>query len=307
MRHWLKMICSGIVLALLIVGTARAAMDIPNPPTNGGFVLDQTSTLTTEQIQTLNQKLEDSKRRTGVEIGVLLVPVIENDYIENISLKTARKWGIGGESSRGVLLLISKNDRKLRIEVGTHLEGDLTDARAARIIRDVIVPKFKTGQFYDGIDAGLQSIFFAIKSEDDPSLAAAPKRPSESNSILILSILGTYMLIMGMSWLGSLWGRSRRWWPGGIVGASLGGGIGYLIGGVTTMVISGAAAGILGALFDFMVSRNYARSIQYDTSPSWWAGGPSIGGGGIDSGDGGGFSGFGGGGDFGGGGAGGDW
>lgn len=298
-----------LLLSPLLVTVAGASMPVPPPPPNGGYVLDQTGTLSDSQIQTLNESIDGYKKRTGVELAVLMVPTIENDYIENFSLQVARSWGIGHkDKNNGALLVIAKDDRKMRIEVGRGLEGDLTDVRASRIIRDRISPEFRNQNFFAGINAGLLGMQLAINAEEDATLRGADTESDTSNTMTLLGI-AAYFFLLGISWLGSILGRSKRWWPGGVVGGLAGGGFGLLLSQSSWgALISAGIVGGLGLLFDFIVSRNYKQAVHNGSNPSWWAGGPWIGGGGgIDSGSGGGFGGFGGGGGFSGGGASGDW
>lgn len=148
--------------------------DAPKAPTLDVPIVDQTGTLTAGQIQQLADTIiATSRKEKSYQIGILIIPTLGNDeYLEGYSLKVARDWGIGEkDTSNGVLLLIAKDDRKLRIEVGRGLEGDLTDVRANRIIRNVITPKFKEGKYFEGISEGVNSIQLAVVAKPDPAAA----------------------------------------------------------------------------------------------------------------------------------------
>ena len=280
-----------LALALFFASSARA-LAVPPAPSLDRPIVDQTSTLTDDQISALADQIAVSRAEKTYQIAVLIIPTLGNDeYLEGYSLKVAREWGIGqADKDNGVLLLVVKNDRKLRIEVGRGLEGDLTDVRASRIIRNVITPKFKTGDFYGGIHEGINSIQLAVSEKADPKLAA--DTGSSSGSILngLESIL--FFAVFGFIWLGSMLARSKSWWAGGVIGGVIGG-ASMLFSHLHPLALIATIVLIpLGLLFDFVVSRNYHQHKSSGTLPSWWAGGGSFGGGG----------GFGGGGSFGGGG-----
>lgn len=277
------------------------ALDIPAAPTLETPIIDQTRTLTDEQIQQLSADIAKSRTQKSYQIGVLIIPTLGTDeYLEGYALKVAREWGIGEkDQDNGVLLLVVKNDRKVRIEVGRGLEGDLTDVTSSRIIRYAITPKFKQGDYYGGISSGIESIQHAVAKEADPALTSAQ---TDEFSVGDAIMFGLVAVPMALIWLGAILGRTKSWWAGGVVGGA---------GGVVLVVLFGAALWTiitlivlvpLGLLFDFAVSRNYRQHISDGSAPSWWAGGTHIGGGGF-GGSGGGF----GGGGFGGGGASGSW
>ncbi len=146
---------SGLLLISLGASTASAQAVVPRK----SYVTDLTSTLSKGEIAALNDQLRLFHRSAGPEIALLMIKSTNGEAIESYSLRTANRWGLGSASRNdGVLLLVAKKDRKLRIEVGKGLEGRLTDARAARIIRENITPFFKRGGFYTGIDQGLREI-----------------------------------------------------------------------------------------------------------------------------------------------------
>jgi len=291
---------AGLFIAGLTTPVAHA-LDVPTVPTDIPIV-DQTNTLTEQQKNTLAQRIADERAASGNQIAVVIVPTLAGESLEDYSLKIARQWGIGtAEKNNGVLLFIAKDDRLLRIEVGTGLEGALTDVQSGRIIRNEITPNFREARYYEGVDAGLTAIIAAIHGEYTAS------ETSQSTSIPWDAVL-IFAFAFGsvaLSWLSSILGRTKSWWAGGIVGGIAGSGIGLIFGSLLIGAIGIGVLALLGLLFDKVVSANYASHASSGRKPSWWAGGGTLGGGGIGGGSGG-FGGYGGGG-FGGGGSSGSW
>lgn len=289
------------LLFLVMSGSSSYALSIPKAPALDRPIIDQTNTLTQDQITALAAQIATSRAEKSYQIAILMIPTLGTDeYLEGYSLKVAREWGIGrSDTDNGVLLFIAKDDRKLRIEVGRGLEGDLTDVKASRIIRNVITPAFRKGNFYDGIRAGVNSIQLAVSAKADPSLDA--QQPASSGNIFEIMQTALFFGLFGFIWLGSMLARSKSWWAGGVIGGTAG--IGSIA--VTHIHPLAVIATIilipLGLIFDFLVSKNYHQHKDSGTLPSWWAGGGSFGGGG--SGGGGSF----GGGGFSGGGSSGSW
>lgn len=302
MRHArMKVIAAVIALfGMLALPVGAGALAVPSKPMDIP-VVDQTNTLTAEQKATLAAKIAEERKATGNQIAVLMISTLENDALENYSLNVAREWGIGQkERNSGVLLLIVKDDRRMRIEVGYGLEGALPDIRANRIIRDRIRPAFQQNDYYGGINSGVDGIIAAIHGEVDPNLTEATST-NHASSFPWEFIL--FFGLFGFSWLASMLARTKSWWAGGVIGGVLGVIAGLVFGFMFVGIIAIIILTILGLLLDKAVSANYRSHASHGDSPSWWAGGPFIGGGGSS---GGGFGGFGGGG-FGGGGASGDW
>jgi len=294
-RLGLIVVALGFVAAGFSALTA-AALSVPPKPADIPIV-DQTNTLSTEQKATLAEQIAAERAKSGNQIAIVIVPSIENGSIEQYSLDIAREWGIGtAENNNGVLLLIAKNDRLLRIEVGTGLEGALTDVQSGRIIRDDIRPSFQQGKYFEGVQKGLTSIIAAINGEYTAS--STTENPVRLPWELIF---GFGFLIF--SWLGSILARTKSWWAGGIIGGATGGALGLLAGSLIFGLIGAGTLAAIGLLLDKAVSANYRSHAGRGDKPSWWAGGGFLGGGGRG---GGGFGGFGGGG-FGGGGSSGSW
>src|SRR6478609_9268194 len=153
-------------------GQLAAFAQVPVPPLSGP-VVDQTGTLSSDEIDSLAKKIRDFEARKGSQISVLIVPTTQPESIEQFSIRVAEAWKIGRKKvDDGAILLVAKNDRKLRIEVGYGLEGALTDATTKRIIDEIIAPRFKSGDFAGGITAGAERMIKVIGGEPLPAPAA---------------------------------------------------------------------------------------------------------------------------------------
>jgi uncharacterized protein len=162
------------VLLALLLGWVLPAFALVAVPQLTGRVVDQTGTLSSGDIAQLTQTLADLERRKGSQIAVLIVPTTDGEAIEQFSLRVAEAWKIGRKKvDDGALLVIAKNDRHLRIEVGYGLEGALTDVATKRLIDEVITPKFKSGDFAGGISAGIDKMIALVNGEKLPAPAPA--------------------------------------------------------------------------------------------------------------------------------------
>ena len=162
-----------LTLALLLAGHAPAAhAQIPLPQFEAR-VTDLTGTLTAAQQSALEEKLAAFEARKGAQIAVLILPTTEPEDIAQFGIRLAEAWKLGRAApDDGAILIVAKDDRAMRIEVGHGLEGALTDITSSRIINDTIAPLFKQGDFYGGINAGLDQMIRVIDGE-----AAAGARP----------------------------------------------------------------------------------------------------------------------------------
>ncbi len=272
-------------------------------PPLSGQVVDQSGTLSAGDIASLTQTLKNFATRKGSQIAVLIVPTTDGEAIEQFSLRVAEAWKIGRKKiDDGALLVIAKNDRHLRIEVGYGLEGALTDATTKRIIDEDITPKFKAGDFAGGVSAGVVRMIRVIDGEQLP----APEPPHWQHAGLfgIEDIFNPFLIIPVL-----LFGGLMRNLLGRLVGSAVSGGLVTLIGWyLFGSLLAGALAGVLAAAF--VMFSDAITSQASGRRGSGWSGGGSGGswsGGSSSSGssDSGGFSG--GGGSFGGGGASGSW
>ncbi len=268
-----------------------------NPGTPTGFVNDFAGMLTTEQKQSLETELNTFEKNTSNELVVVIVPNLGGDYIENFAVKLFEDWGIGKKNKdNGVLLLIARDDRQMRIEVGYGLEGALTDAQSFWIIQNVIRPAFQKGDYYGGISGGVASITSIIKGEFKPDTNS-----SDSNGFDASSLFGLFWVVwIFFIWTGSVLARSKSWWGGGVVG-----GVIALIVSFIFTFISGLVSALflipLGLWLDYIISGRYSALKETGQPLPWWIGGRGHSGSG-----GGGFGGFGGG-HSGGGGSSGNW
>lgn len=265
---------------LLCAGAAFAQVAVP-PLT--ARVTDQTATLTPAQTSALEQTLQAFEARKGSQIAVLIVPTTAPETVEQYALRVAESWKLGRKGvDDGALLLVAKDDRTLRIEVGYGLEGALTDITAKRIVSDIIVPYFRQDDFHGGIAAGVQRMISVIDGEPLPAVSAKPAGGTGDIESYV-PILFVVALAMG-GMLRAMLGRL----PGALVTGGVIGVIAWLMVGALSIAV------IAGVIALFVTLFGGGRGI-----------GGGMGGGGFGRGGGGGFGGGGGG--FGGGGASGRW
>jgi uncharacterized protein len=284
------------LLALLICWTFVALADVAVPPLSGR-VVDQTGTLSSGDIASLTQKLKDLETRKGSQVAVLIVPTPQPEPIEQFSIRAAEAWKVGRKKiDDGALLVVAKDDRKLRIEVGYGLEGSLTDVTANRIINEIIVPKFRTGDFSGGIDAGVDRIIAVIDGEKLPAPVPREQNPDLFSHLDPTNPFVLFALIIMGGILRSVLGR--------LVGSAATGGV---VGVLAWFVAGSLAASFILGIVAFFLTMFAETMLSSGGRGGYIGGGGWSGGGGSFSGgsSGGGFSG--GGGSFGGGGASGSW
>jgi uncharacterized protein len=306
MTPWVRGLAPVLVALWLPVAPAlawEAGTDglLPVPPLRAR-VTDLTQTFTPAQTQALDAKLADWEARTANQLVVLMVPTTQPEPIEAYSIRVAEAWKIGRKGNdNGVVLLVAKNDRKMRIEVGYGLEGTLTDVTARRIIAENIAPSLRDGRFAAGIDAGVDRII-SVVAEGKP-LPAAQKKPAARGGRFNFNIETLLIVVFFVvPFIGSVMRRIFGKLLGSTIGAGIVGAAAWVVAG--SLVIAGIAAiiGLAIMLFAGSASALTGRRGGGVWFPSGGGGGWGRGGGG---GGGGGFSG--GGGSFGGGGASGGW
>ncbi|MBI1807330.1 MAG: YgcG family protein [Ignavibacteria bacterium] len=222
----------------LWAASSFAQRDAESVPLLSHRVTDMTSTLSRDETQSLEEQLAQFERETSNQIVVLIVPTMNDESIEDFSLRVTEKNKLGKKGrDNGVLLLIAKEDRKMRIEVGYGLEGSMPDAISDQIIRRVIAPLFRQGDYFGGVNAGIDAIMRATKGEyqGEPDDKGSRNRLSFLIPLLLFLMFGFFSrLFTGgrRHYLGSRgYYSSGGWWLGGFGGGGFGGGSGGFGGG----------------------------------------------------------------------------
>ena len=277
--------------------TAAGALAQNAVPALTARVTDLTGTLAPEQRTALEERLAAFESRKGSQIAVLLVPTTEPETIEQYSLRVVEQWKIGRKGvDDGALLIVAVKDRTLRIEVGYGLEGAMPDAVAKRIVSDEIVPHFKRGDFYGGINAGVSRMMSVLEGEPLPAPRAAQRGGQGGGNLESLLVVGFILVFIVGGLLRAMFGK----FLGSAVIGGLGGVAGWLVLGSIGIAV---VVGIVATFLSLMGGMGGARRRGGWYSGGWPGGGFGGGGGGF----GGGGSWGGGGGGFGGGGASGRW
>ena len=289
-------------LLLLLLQCAGAwALDVPHLKER---VTDLAGVLTADQISALDSKLRELESTDSTQVAVLIIPSLEGEALEDYSMRVVEAWKLGQKAhDNGALLFVSVKDRAIRIEVGYGLESELTDARSYQIIHNDMSPRFRAGDFYGGIDAGLTGIAQTVRGTYQAAPEPERRKVRKSGGIFNLLIVMLFPLL----WVLSATGK----WGGGIIGTGAGVLLPYTLisHGLPLLLIGGIAGGLVGTIMGAIV-RAGAKS---GGGPGGFVGpfiGGGFGGGGSRGGGfgGGGFGGFsGGGGGFGGGGSSGSW
>lgn len=291
----LKQSRSRIIISLLIVSLLSLA--IPSftvsatlPPLKTR-VNDYAAMLSQDTVSSLEQQLAALEQSDSTQIVVLTIPSLEGDSLEEYSIRVAEQWKIGQQQfDNGALLLISKGDRKIRIEVGYGLEGSLTDLMAGRIIDQIITPAFKKGNFDKGVRQGVDAMVKAVMGEFSQA-DFKKSRKSSSNDFGGIFIGFLFFCIAILRPL-----AAKHPILSALVGAVVFPLVGLLMGaGIFLLIVLFILGGIIG-----YIMTNFPETSGGHSGGSWNSG--------YSSGSSGGFGGFsGGGGGFGGGGASGGW
>ena len=285
-----------IILTLFMLAIPALANALAVPALQSR-VNDLAGLLSPEASRGIEAELAEFERAESTQIVVLTIPTLEGEALEEYSIKVAEAWKIGQEGKgNGVILLVARQERKVRIEVGRGLEGTLTDLVSGRIIRNAIAPRFKTGDFDGGVIAGTNAIMAVVKGEYKPDDRIGQQTGKDAPPITTFLIF----LLVACVVLGSL---SKV--LGGLAGA-----VGLPLS--AAIAFPGLALVVIGLLVVVGFFGGILLAFLFGGGRGPGIGGPFLGGGfgggfggGSFGGDGGGFSG--GGGDFGGGGASGDW
>lgn len=279
-RYWRYV----LIITALLIFSAHSTAEIIIPDLKSR-VTDLTATLTAAEAKELEQKLAAFEKDKGSQIAVLMLPTTQPETIEQYSIRVVETWKLGRKGiDDGVLLLIAKNDRTLRLEVGYGLEGALPDAIAKRIIADIITPHFKQGHFAEGINAGIDALMGILKGEPLPP----PKdhHPAKNQESVFDTI--AFLLILPF-----VFGRVLQVMLGRLAGAAATGiGLGF----ISWVAFSSLMIALLIATFGFLITLFltpaggiYRNRGGYWQNHNWGSGG--FGGGGGFRGGGGGFGG----------------
>lgn len=271
-----------LTLALLVPGLTQA--QVPVPPLVG-HVTDQTATLTPAQTSALEQTLSAFEARKGAQLAVLMIPSTAPEAIEQYALRVAEQWKLGRQKvDDGVILVVAKNDRAVRLEVGYGLEGALTDITSKRIISETIVPQFKQGDFFGGLQSGVAQIIRVVDGEPLPTPSRNP-----GNMKLDLSQFIPFLFILALS-VGGVLRRALGKIGGSVI-------TGVVVTGLAWFVVSSLLLAVLAGIAAMLVTLMGASTVLHGLG--------GLSGGGRNGSGGGGWRGGGGG--FGGGGASGRW
>lgn len=278
---------AAVLLASFAAFSATAHAEVAIPVLKAR-VTDLTGTLSAEQQATLEQRLAAFEAEKGSQIAVLLLPSTRPEEIEQYSIRVFDAWKIGRKGTDdGVILIVAKNDRRLRIEVGYGLEGAIPDAIAKRVISELITPRFKAGDFYGGVSAGVNQLIKLVDGENlPPPSGDRPGSGSGGGSVEGMLAPAIMFLFVAGAVLRSMLGR----FPGAVATGLIGGAVGW--------VLFGFAIGALGAIAGFILTLvnvstrggGFGTGGRYGGSSggssSWGGGGGGFGGGGRGGGGG---------------------
>ncbi len=241
-------------------------------------VTDLTQTLSSQEKSRIEEKLAAFEARKGSQLLVLMVPTTSPEAIDRYAFRVVEQSKIGRQGiNDGVLLLVAKNDRALRIEVGYGLEGVLPDAVCKRIIDEIIVPQFQAHDYAGGIEAGLAKMMALIEGEPLP-----PSRPSERNSsaplwegffpqVLVMAVvIGLFLRLFGGRWFSALATgfliTLLAWW---------------VLGGLLSALMAGLLAMLINLGFGWQGGRAFGKNFDRGGGGFGGGGGGGFGGGGA--------------------------
>jgi uncharacterized protein len=286
-----------LTIALGLFGAIADAQDAPIPKLDAP-VVDTTGTLDATQVATLEAQARALQKRKGSQLQVLMVPTTAPETIEQYTVRAFEQYKLGRKGvDDGVLVVVAKDDRRVRIEPGYGLEGAIPDAIANRVIQEYLVPKFRAGDYGGGLIDGTAALVKIIDGEALPAPMADNRAPAGDGG-------GNWIFALFLAFIVAQVARGvLRWLPSGLrglAGGAAAGGVAWLLSSM--LFVSG-----IGALIGFFIGLSAAPSGRFARHHGWGGfggGGGGFGGGGFGGG-GGGWSG--GGGMSGGGGASGSW
>lgn len=310
MRHSLALAFATVALATLCAFPALAqpaawegGSDGLTPvPQLAARVTDLTATLSEAERSALEGKLAAFEEKTGAQMAVLLVPTTQPEPVETYAIRVADAWKVGRKGrDDGVLLVVARNDRRLRLEVGYGLEGAIPDAIAKRIVDEDIAPKFREGRYAAGIDAGVDRVVAIVEKGELPPPQKRTSRDVRIVSWELIALLALVVVPAVGGMLKAIFGKLG----GATVGAGLVGGVTWFVLGSVALAIGAAVIAWIAILLIGGVA-GVGGAAGRRGGGVWLPGGGGWGGGGMGGGSGGGGW-SGGGGGFGGGGASGGW
>lgn len=277
MSRLIRMRFASGLLLLLCAFTVWAQVAVPDLTRR---VTDLTTTLSPDQVAALESKLAAFESQRGSQVAVLLVPTTQPEDIAQYGIRVAEQWKVGrAKIDDGVILIVAKDDRKLRLEVGYGLEGPIPDAIAKRVIAETITPYFKAGDYYGGIDAGVTQLMRLIEGEQLPPPAASASGGGDAPFVLLIvgGIVAGWLLSLLMS----------RPAAGGV--AALGSGaVGAMLLGLTPVLLFIAVFVFVGVAGGFRHGGGwtsggggFGRGGGFGGGGSWGGGGGGFGGGGA--------------------------
>ncbi len=294
MRPWLWRLLV-LPLLYLLMPAGAVAQSFPQPT---GYVNDFAGLLSSDTRAGLEEALRLFEQETTVEIAVVTLPDLGGTTVEDYASRLFERWGIGKVGvDNGVLLLVAKDERRVRIEVGYGMEPYITDAQTGRILDNEVVPNLRQENYSLGIVKGARAIAQTIK---DSSYQPGSVRP-RSQANRIASAFGDKLWLLFLMGAASVYllaymARTRDFWLGGLWGAGIGALLGWIVGSLLFIVGGVVLAGLLGLGLDALLSSAYRWQASSGKPTNWrrtWGGfsgagkGPWTGGGG--------FGGFGGG------------
>ena len=291
MKFFLKtwfVLTAMLLLASQLFYSQPALAELVAIPDLSARVTDLTQTLSPAVKSLLEEKLNTFEKQKGSQIAVLIVPTTRPEEIEQYSIRVVEKWKLGRKKvDDGILVLVAKDDHKMRIEVGYGLEGAIPDLTAKRVISEVIAPKFKQGNFADGLVDGVDKLIGLVDGEALPAPDESQIGFTSLQPIHLIPIGG--LIFMVVAYVGGIvrfiFGRT---FGSLITGITIGGVIWYL----TAVLIWSLASGFFAILLGFLLgSVKYKNGSFVDGNGRGTFSSGGFGGGGGFSGGGGGFGG----------------
>lgn len=252
------------LLSLAAVLEAQAAVEVPARP--AARVTDLTGTLSRDELSRLEAKLAAFERETSHQVAVLIIPSLEGEPIEPLSHRIGASWKLGqAGKDNGILLLIAKADRRLRIEVGYGLEGVLPDGKAGAIIREVIAPRFRRGDFAGGIEAGVETIMAVTRGAVVAEAGRRPEKPAGALGAVLPLLVAAAAVALALSYpLLRRLPDALFWLGSGLGGAAL---LGFLL--IDAAAWGSSLVGLIGIAVSTVGSAGIAERHRCPVGRHW--------------------------------------